>query len=31
MLCIHEAVAVICHVYPDRIPDQGKDLKKDRF
>ena len=31
ILHIHEAVAVIHHVYPDRIPDQGKDLKKDHF
>ena len=31
MLCIHEAVAVICHTYPNWIPNQGKDLKKDHF
>ena len=31
MLCIHEAVAVLHHVYPDQILDQGKDLKKDCF
>ena len=31
MLCIHEAVAVICRVYPDRLPDREWDLKKDRF
>ena len=31
MLHIHEAVAVICHMYPYRIPDQSKDLKKDHF
>ena len=31
MLHIHEAVAVICCTYPNRIPDQGKDLKKDHF
>ena len=31
MLHIHKAVAVIHHAYPDRIPDQGKDLKKDHF
>ena len=31
MLCIHEAVAVICHAYPERLPDRGWDLKKDRF
>ena len=31
MLCIHEAVAVICRAYPDHLPDRGWDLKKDRF
>ena len=31
MLCIHEAVAVICRVYPERLPDWGPDLKKDHF
>ena len=31
MLHIHEVVAVICHAYPDQIPYQGKDLKKDCF
>ena len=31
MLCIHDTVAVICHVYPERLPDRGRDLKKDRF
>ena len=31
MLCIHEAVAVICHAYPECLPDHGRDLKKDRF
>ena len=31
MLCIHEAVAMIRHTYPKRLPDQGQDLKKDRF
>ena len=31
MLCIHEAVAVICRAYPDCLPDRGRDLKKDRF
>ena len=31
MLHIHEAVAVICQAYPDRLPDRGWDLKKDRF
>ena len=31
MLCIHEAVAMICRAYPDRLPDRGQDLKKDSF
>ena len=31
MLCIHEAVVVICRAYPDHLPDRGRDLKKDRF
>ena len=31
MLRIHEAVAVICQAYPDRLPDRGWDLKKDHF
>ena len=31
MLHIHEAVAVICHTYPEHLPDRGQDLKKDRF
>ena len=31
MLHIHEAVAVISRAYPDRLPDRGQDLKKDRF
>ena len=31
MLCIHDALAVICHVYPKHLPDQGRDLKKDHF
>ena len=31
MLQIHEAVAVICHTYPDEITDQGKNLAQDRF
>ena len=31
MLCIHEAVVVICQVYPEHLPDRGQDLKKDRF
>ena len=31
MLCIHDAIAVICSVYPEHLPDQGRDLKKDCF
>ena len=31
MLHIHEAVAVICHMYPECLPDRGQNLKKDRF
>ena len=31
MLRIHDAVAVICHAYPERLPDCGRDLKKDHF
>ena len=31
MLCIHEAVTVICRVYLECLPDWGQDLKKDRF
>ena len=31
MLHIHEAVAVICQAYPDQIPNQGKNLKKNHF
>ena len=31
MLCIHDAVVVIHHAYPERLPDQGRDLKKDHF
>ena len=31
MLHIHDAVTVICHVYPEHLPDRGWDLKKDRF
>ena len=31
MLQIHEAVAVICHMYPDQISDQGKNLTQDWF
>ena len=31
MLHIHDAIAVICHVYPECLPDWGRDLKKDCF
>ena len=31
MLCIHDAVVVIHHEYPEHLPDCGRDLKKDRF
>ena len=31
MLCIHDAVAVICHVYLECFPDRGRDLKEDCF
>ena len=31
MLHIHEVVVVICRAYPDRLPDRGRDLKKDHF
>ena len=31
MLCIHDVVAVVHHMYPERFPDHGRDLKKDRF
>ena len=31
MLWIHEAVAVICHAYPDRVADQGKNWAWNRF
>ena len=31
MLCIHDAIVVIHHVYLECLPDQGRDLKKDRF
>ena len=31
MLHIHDAVTVIHHAYPEPLPDQGRDLKKDRF
>ena len=31
MLRIHDAVTVICHTYPEHLPDHGRDLKKDCF
>ena len=31
MLHIHDTVTVIHHVYPEHLPDQGRDLKKDHF
>ena len=31
MLCIHNTVMVICCAYPEHLPDQGRDLKKDCF
>ena len=31
MLCIHVAIMVICCMYPKHLPDQGRDLKRDRF
>ena len=31
MFHIHEVVTVICHAYPEHLPDCGRDLKKDRF
>ena len=31
MLCIHNAVTVICHTYLECLPDCGRDLKKDCF
>ena len=31
MLRIHNAIAVICHMYLERLPDWGRDLKKDQF
>ena len=31
MLCIHDAITVIRHTYPERLPDWGRDLKKDHF
>ena len=31
MLCIHNAIVVICHTYPECLPECGRDLKKDCF
>ena len=31
MLCIHDTIAVICCTYLERLPNQGRDLKKDCF
>ena len=31
MLCKHDAVVVICCMYPQRLPNQGSNLKKDHF
>ena len=31
MLHIHDAIAVVCCVYLEHLPDRGRDLKKDRF
>ena len=31
MLCIHDAIMVIHRAYPECLPDQGRDLKKDCF
>ena len=31
MLCMHNAVTVIHRAYPERLPDRGRDLKKDHF
>ena len=31
VLRIHDAVTVICCAYPECLPDQGRDSKKDRF
>ena len=28
MLCIHNAVTVICRAYPEHLPDHGRDLRK---
>ena len=31
MLCIHKGITVICYVYLECLPDQGRDLKKECF
>ena len=31
ILCIHNAITVIHRAYPERLPDWGRDLKKDCF
>ena len=31
MFHIHDVVMVIHHVYPEHLPDHGRDLKKDCF
>ena len=31
MLHVHDAIVVICHAYPEHLPDHGRDLKKDCF
>ena len=31
MLCIHDTIVVIHHAYLERLPDRGRDLKKDCF
>ena len=31
MLCIHDTITVINHAYSERLPDWGRDLKKDCF
>ena len=31
MLCIHDVVMVIQHVYLEHLPDRGRDVKKDHF
>ena len=31
MLHIHDMITMICHAYPECLPDHGRDLKKDHF